>query len=176
MKEKKGQKKNLPEYIRIYTEYYPLIFNAAYAKTHNEHDAGDICQEVFLIFFEKFDEIENKKSWLFGTLRNVLLRHYERSSKAPADIDQLGESADIAYHNGSRNTRILIREAIESAGLTEEEQLLIDYITIAEYSYRNVGKILGMTKRQVGYKYATAVKKIIAYLQTRGINNIEDLL
>lgn len=163
-------------FTRIYAEYYLLIFNTLYSKTGNEFDARDICHEVFLILYEKLDEIKDVRKWLFGTLRFAALRYYEKKKKTPDDIDTIFDDCALTYVNGFRDARIIISSAIAEAGLTEEERLLVDYIAFNSYTYHHTGKIMGLTLRQVGYKYLLAVRKIMEALKKRGIENIEDLL
>lgn len=163
-------------FTRIYAEYYVLIFNSLYAKIGNESDVRDICQEVFLIMYEKLEEIQDPRRWLFGTLRNVTLRYYEKKRKSADDIDHVFDDISVTFVNGFRDTRIIIGDAMENAGLTEEERLLLDYIAVYGYSYARTGDIMGLSKRQVGYKYLGAAKKVLDELRKRGVERVEDLL
>ncbi len=147
-----------------------------YTKVGNKDNASDICQEVFLILYEKFEEVENVKKWLYGTLRNVVLRFYEKKSNSDVNIDKIFDDISLTFVNGFRESRIVINEAIENIELTDEESLILNYIAFSNYSYSNVSRIMGLTKRQVGYKYLGIVKKILKYLEGKGIRNIEDLL
>ena len=163
-------------YTDIYSDYYPYIYNTVYGKVSNEEDALDICQEIFIILYEKFDTIENYRKWLFGTMRNVVYRYYEKKSKTPVDIDTVFNDISLTYVNGFKDTRLIIEEAMENVDLNEEDFLIVDYIAFNNYSYTKTGEAMGLSKRQVGYKYLNAVKKILVYLESKGIKNIEDLL
>jgi len=163
-------------YTKVFTEYYPFVFNTVYAKIGNEHDAGDICQEVFLIFFEKFEEVENPRKWLFGTMKNVVKQFYGRRYKSDIDIDSIFDDDGLLYVNGFRDTRLIIREAVDNSEISEEERMLLDYIAFNGYSYSNAGMIMGLSKKQVFLRYSRAVKIILNYLADRGITNIEELL
>ncbi len=164
------------KFSEVYSEYYPLVFNAVYTKVGNRDDTDDICQEVFLIFYEKFNEIENARKWLFGTLRNVIFRYYERKSRSDIDIDKMFEDVGLTFVNGFRDARIIISEAIDNIEMSDEERIILDYIAFYNYSYSNVGRIMGLSKRQIGYKYLAVVKSILEYLRSQGIQDIEDLL
>lgn len=159
-----------------YNKYYPYIFKIDYSKTGDEQDSSDICQEVLLLYFKKFDEIENPRKWLYGTMKNILYQYYRRKQKSAIDIDALLEDSNLAYVNGFRNTRIIIQDAIDNAEINEEERLLIEYIALNGFSYTNTSNILGLTKKQVLFRYEKSVKKILSYFNEKGIKNIEDLL
>ena len=164
------------DYTEIYSQYYPYVFNTVFSKIGNEHDANDICQEIFIIFFEKYEQVDNPRKWLFGVMRNVLFRYYEKKSKVDVDIDTVFDDVSLTYVNGFRDTRIIIEEAIENIDLSEQERLILEYIAFNNYSYTNVGKIMGLSKRQVGYKYLGIVTKVTDYLKKKGITDIEELL
>jgi RNA polymerase sigma factor (sigma-70 family) len=163
-------------FTMLYADYYVLVFNALYAKIGNENDVRDICQEVFLIMYQKLDEIQEPRRWLFGTLRNATLRFYEKNRKSADDIDRIFDDVAMTFVNGFRDMRIIINDAIEDAGLSDEERLILEYIAIYGYSYARTGEIMGLSKRQVGYKYLAAAKKILAELHRRGVEHVEDLL
>ncbi len=167
----------------IYTEahnlYYPIVFGAVYTKVNNVDDARDICQEVFLIFYEKFGEIENHRKWLFGALRLAVFEFYRKRKKGEAlDIDEIFNDVSLTFVNGFRDARIIISEAFENIEnfQIEEDKILFDLVAFSNYSYSHVAEHLGLTKRKVEYRYRRIVEKILDYLKSKGIENIEDLL
>ncbi|MCP4133911.1 MAG: sigma-70 family RNA polymerase sigma factor [bacterium] len=176
MTQKTRNKTKREEFSQLYSQYYPLVFNTVYSKTGNRDDAYDISQEIFIIYYEKFEKIGDNRKWLFGVLRNVVLRHYSQKSNTTVDIDSIFEDVSLTFVNGFRDTRIIIEEAIENIEISEEDRTILEYIAYNNYSYTHVGSILGMTKRQVGYRYLAIVKKILEVLREKGIQNIEDLL
>ncbi|MDY6934665.1 MAG: sigma-70 family RNA polymerase sigma factor [Spirochaetota bacterium] len=152
MRKKSSKREN---FSRIYIEYYPLVFNAVYTKVGNRDDTSDICQDVFLIFYDKFEEIDNARKWLLGTMRNVIYRFYEKKAHSDIDIDNIDKMfADVnhTFTNGFRDTRIIINDAIENIDISEEERIILEYIAFYNYSYSTTGRIMGLSKRQVGYK------------------------
>lgn len=171
-----AKKAKREEYTLAFNKYYPLVFNIVLSKVGNEHDADDICQEIFLAFFEKFEEVENHRKWLFGTIRNIVIRHYEKKSKSDIDIENIMNDISFSYVNGFRDLRIMVNDAVNNVELDEEETMLIDYIAYNRYSYNNVSRIMGLTRKQVIYRYSRAVDRILRYLKEKGIHNIEDLL
>lgn len=157
--------------------YYPLVFSAVYTKVGNIDDANDICQEVFIRFFEKYDEVQNSRKWLFGTLRHVVFEYY-RKKKGDVNIDDVFTDISLTFVNGMRDIRIIISEAIENMDNfnDEDERTLFDLIAVQNYSYSETAKMMGMTKRMVQYRYKRIVDNILDYLKARGIKDFEDLL
>lgn len=163
------------EFTQAYMEYYPLLLSSLLTRINNAEEARDICQEVFIIFLEKFDTIQNKRAWLYGTLKNVVYKHYAKK-RPDVDIDQVFNDEGLAFVNGARDARIMIAEAIEQVECTEEDRILLDLIAIHDYSYGSVAEILGLTRRQVEYRYGQLSKSILEHLKSRGIKELAELL
>jgi RNA polymerase sigma factor (sigma-70 family) len=166
---------------KLYSDYYPMILNALYARVGNREDAEDICHEIFVNFYRKFDEVRDARSWLFGAMKYCISNYYrkgEGSDTGTIDIDNIEDDVHLAFENGARDTRIIIQEAIEDAEnfRDEKERILFDLIAINNYSYEQAAKHLGLTKRQANYKYQQVSRRILERLKGRGITRIEDLL
>lgn len=164
-------------FTEIYNGFYPLVFSAVYTKVENIDDTKDICQDVFIKFYEKFDDIEDHRKWLYGALRLAVFEFY-RKKKGNINIDDLFNDISLTFVNGFRNARIILSEAFDNIEnfSNENEKTLFDLIAVYNYSYTEAGKELGLTKRQVEYKYRSIVDRILDYLKKQGIENIGDLL
>jgi RNA polymerase sigma factor (sigma-70 family) len=166
---------SVDEFTQAYMDYYPLILSSILTKVGSPDEARDLCQEVFILFLKKYDTIQNKRAWLYGTLKNVVYQHYSKK-KADVDIEEVYNDEELAFTNGARDTRILISEAIEHVDCTEEDRILLDLIAIHDYTYGHVAEILGLSRRQVEYKYGQLAKSILEYLKSRGIKGLAELL
>ena len=93
-------------------------------------------------------------------------------------IDDILNGVSLTFVNGLKHARVIISEAIEKGEVFENDtdRTLFDLIAVYTYSYTEAGKELGLTKRQVEYKYTQIVMKIKDHLKKKGINNLEDLL
>ena len=169
-------KVNKDEYTELFGQYYQIVFNADYTKVGNRHDTEDICQEVFIALYNNLGKIENVKLWLFGTLRNIVLKYYRDKEPDKQDIDEIFGDISLTFVNGFRDARIMISAAIEDEIKDEDERQMIDLIAFHNYSYAHVAQLMGTTKRTVQYRYGHLVKRILENLKTRGVKNIEDLL
>lgn len=169
--------KERDKFTEIYNQYYPLVFSAIRTKIEDIDDANDIMQEVFIRFYNQIDEVENPRKWLYGTLRNTVFEFY-RKSKPDTNIDDVFSDMSLTFVNGFRDARIIIGEAFENMEHfnSDEEKSLFDLIAMHTFSYSQTAKQLGMTRRQVEYKYQQIVERILDYLKKQGIKGIDDLL
>lgn len=163
------------EFSQAYMEFYPLIYSSVLSRVGSQHDADDICQEIFIIMYDKFHEIENRRSWLYGTMKNVLMNHYRKNNKNVVSVDDC-DHAGMAFTNGARDIRILISQAMESIECTDEERTILEMVATFHFTYSRVGEILGLTRRRVEYRYSQMIKRIQDYLSSRGIKDITELL
>ncbi len=166
------------KFSEIYSDMYAVVYNAMYSKVRDSDLTADLAQEVFTRFYAKMDEVDNPRKWLFGTLRNVLLEHYRKNTVDTMDIDEIFFDENIGYVNGFRDTRIILQEAFEASEnyRDEKDRIVYELIAVKNYSHDEVARLLGITKRQVNYRYRCVVDRIVDYLRKKGVNRLEELL
>jgi RNA polymerase sigma factor (sigma-70 family) len=171
---------NTKEFRESYTRYYPLVFSILYSKLNKREDTEDICQEVFIKYYNNFETIENPRNWLITAMRFEINNYYRKkpNREDTVDIEDISESVYVAFENGFRDTRIILHEAIENMENfnDENEKVLFDLIALYDFTFREAAKYLGMTKSQVEYKYAVIEKRIVSYLQSKNIKGSDDLI
>lgn len=165
------------KFAEAYNDLYPAVFSAVYSKVGNIDDAEDLCQDLFIKMYSKLDEIDNKRKWIYGALKLEVMAYYRRKKPA-VDIDQVFDDAGLAFVNGFRDTRIIIQDAIEDMSNydTDADRVLFDLVAVRNFSYEEAGAQLGMTKRQVRYRYSLIVDRLVEHFKKRGIKSLEDLL
>jgi len=161
-----------------YDSHYSLIFSIILSKVDNFHDAEDLCQEVFIRFYEKIEEVESPRKWLLGCLRNVIFDYYKKKRHVEVDIDQLFDDVRMGYVNGFRDARITISGAIREVCGEEDadDASLFDLITIYHYSFAQASAHLGISYKQARYRYNRMADRVKDRLRENGIEKIEDLL
>jgi RNA polymerase sigma factor (sigma-70 family) len=164
------------EYTQIFTEYYHVVFNTIYTKVGNIQDSEDLSQEVFIALYSNLGKILNIRKWIFGTLRNIVLKYYRDRHPEGINIDDVFQDVSLTFVNGFRDLRILISDSIMKAAKDDIDNALIELIAFHNYSQSTAGRLLGLSKRQVQYRYTQIVKRVIQNLNEKGIRNIEDLL
>jgi RNA polymerase sigma factor (sigma-70 family) len=169
-------KKRRLEFTETYADYYQVVYGTIYSKISNADDTDDLTQEVFMHYYSKMYEIDNKRAWLFGTINNVLMNYYRRKKKFSSDEDIENYLSDVSmtFVNGFRDTRIIIDEAVNS--LSGPDRILFDLVAVQNLTYDMAASHLGFTKRQAEYRYSLIVKSIRVFLNEKGIANLEDLL
>lgn len=170
--------KNTRMFTDLYNEYYTIVFSVAYSKMKNVDTAQDLTQEVFTRFFLKLNEIDNHRRWLLSALKYVILEHYKKNTANDLDIEELYEDINLSFVNGFRDSRIIIEEALDNIDNFGDEKgkVIFDLVTVYRYTYKEVGAQLGITERQVRYKYTQIVSTLFDYFKSKGIKGLEDLL
>ena len=164
------------EFTEFYADYFQIVYGTIYSKISNVDDVDDLVQEVFMHFYARMDEIENRRSWLFGALNNVLSNYFRKKKKfsSEEDISNYLSDVSLTFVNGFRDTRIIIDDAVRL--LPEPDRIIFDLIAVQNLTYDMAARHLGLTRRQVEYRYSLIVKDIRNFLNAKGINTIEDLL
>jgi len=165
-------------FIENYDSYYSLVFSTVYSKISNFHDSEDICQEVFIRFYNKMDEIESPRKWLYGCLRNVVLDYYKEKRHTDIDIDTLFDDIGLGYVNGFRDTRMMLKNVMDEIFETEGDRdaALFEMIAVYNYSFAETAKHLNLGYKQTRYRYYNMASKLMDKLREKGIERIEDLL
>ncbi|MBS3910042.1 MAG: sigma-70 family RNA polymerase sigma factor [Actinobacteria bacterium] len=157
---------------RIYDLYFDKIFNYAYYKVGNRHEAEDIAEQVFLKALEKISGFEWRgapfSSWLFRIASNLVIDFYRAGKYEMVDISC---EEDSLYVGGCGPEESAMREhdraslvdAIKT--LTEEQQQVIIFRFILGMSNEEVAEVIG---KNVGAVKALRHRAINALGKTLG--------
>jgi RNA polymerase sigma-70 factor, ECF subfamily len=175
-----GNKKKRNSFTRAYNDYYPLVYNRVYKLCGKREDTEDICHEVFLLFYKKFEEIDEKRNWLMAVARNQTAMYYRKKKNKKSDIDIKEFENDITHSfvNGTKELRIILSDEIKNpANYSDEtEQTLFELIALLKYSYKEAAEQLGLSQRQIAYRYEKITKRIVDNLRVKGLKKVDDLL
>jgi RNA polymerase sigma factor (sigma-70 family) len=129
----------------IVTAYYQPLYRFGYSLAKNEHEAGDLTQQTFLIYAEKGHSLRDKskiKSWLFTTLYREFLRRRRKDSRIDNYEPELLESA-----GGSTEPEIqksmdghLAIEALHEVDAVYREPLILFYLK--DLAYKEIAEVL----------------------------------
>jgi RNA polymerase sigma factor (sigma-70 family) len=166
------------EFTEVYTGHYSRVYSAIYVRIDDAEIAGDLTQEVFTRFYEKFDEVATPSKWLMGTMRYVLLEYYRKKYRKDMELDDLFQDVAFTFVNGFREARIMIQDALEHEEnfMVDMDKVIFDLVAMKGFSYGEAGEHTGLTKRQVRYRYGLTIRNLQNYFRKQGIHNLEDLL
>ena len=166
----------------LYEKYRPLLFSLAYRMLGSVMDAEDIVQDAFITFNQlpNRDSIDNKKAYLSKMVTNRCLDLLRSSSKqrelyvGPWLPEPLIQS-QAEINDPSKN--YLQQESISTAYLLMLQQLSADQRAVFllreafQYSYQEIGEILGKSSANCRQIYHRA-KKSIHYEPDRAMLSI----
>lgn len=164
------------DFIDAYLDLYPAVYSSVCARVNDRDEAEDLCQEIFIIFYSKFESIDNRRSWLYSTTKNVLMNYYKKKrADASGDIEEMIDFG-LKFVNGFRDTRIIIEEAMMNIRCDDMERVILDLVAVHNYSYTRASEVTGLTVKQVRYRYGQVVTRLLHYMKNIGIREMDELL
>ena len=165
-------------FTKAFDENYAVMFHAIHAKVGGFEEAEEICQELFLRLYERMGEVANPKAWLYGALKLVVLEHYRKKGCRDGEAELVSEGADCSFVPAQQETALLLQEALEADGtfLSDLDRTLFELVAVDGYSYAEAARGLGISYRQARYGFECVSRRIVSYLKSKGISNLEEML
>jgi RNA polymerase sigma-70 factor (ECF subfamily) len=149
---------------------------------HNQEDAYDITQEVFIRVFKSMKEFREEASfstWIYRITKNACLDELrKRKNKATVSLDEDLETEDGAIKRQvedcspgpdalyeSMELRDIVRTAIEL--LSDEHKFVIILRDLQGFSYEEIAKVLECPEGTVKSRINRARKALKEILQRR---------
>ena len=153
------------DFERIYKLYYPKMFGFAKNYVLADEDAENIVQDVFLVLWEKKDELEI--TYLFTLVKNRclnFLRHKLIEEEYNIQMkEELGfklyalESLDYSYHSETELQEV-VKRALDA--LPERCREVFIKSRIEGLKYKEISEELGISINTVENQIVTALKKL----------------
>lgn len=159
---KAGNKEAFEElYIKLYTPLYRYTFS----KCQNEELTKDICQQVFLRFYEALDSYEPEKSplaYLFTIAKRLLINHKEKKTFETFDETLFETYSDDSVDVISETHIHLLAEAVNEYVplLSDTEQEVIRLYFFAELNYKEISETLEKEEVYIRKIKERALKKL----------------
>ncbi len=173
-------------FTELVEKYKQPVMNLVYRTLHDEAEAEDLAQTVFLQVYKSANRYESRakfSTWLFTIARNLCLNEIRRRSRHPADsLDQAHAEHDDQPRqqfedksNVAPPEKLLqgeLAQKIEEAlaGLPENQRTAILLCRQEELSYEEIAEILGCslsaTKSLIHRGRETLKEKLKPYLRT----------
>ena len=146
---------------KIYKLYYPKMF--AFAKNYisaNE-DVENIVQDVFLVLWEKKDELElscTLTTYLFTLRHKLIEEEYNAQMKEELGFKLYAlESMEYSYHS-EKELQEIIQRALDT--LPERCREVFIKSRIEGLKYKEISEELGISVNTVENHIVTALKKL----------------
>jgi len=148
----------------IYETYHSKVQNFIYSKVNDMYLAEDICSDVFIKVYEKYDRFDESKSslstWIFTIARNTLIDYY-RTRHVHEEVPE-----DMALDSNVEE-EVLNNEMLEglAAALERLDERERDLIILHYYSGLKLNEIAD--KLNISYSYVKILhKKALVELKT----------
>jgi len=129
----------------IVDEYYTALYRFAFSLAKNEHEAGDLTQQTFVIFARTGDSLQDPskvKSWLFTTLYREFLRIRKRGGRMDYQEAEILESQapPVAPDVATSHDATLAVEALQEIDEIYRAPLALFFLQ--DHSYKEISEIL----------------------------------
>ena len=157
-----------------YSVYYQQIYSYVKSKIKDSAIVDDLIQEIFIRYYNTFENAANKKSWLYGIAKNVLSNHHRKKRTEHLPDELISKKKSRLSADGNINY-IILQEAIESIKDCMDKTVF-EHIVFMGYSHNETGALLNYPQHSVKYRFHRALKQVRNYLHLKGIDEISDLL
>lgn len=159
----------------LWKQYEPRLRQLCSIKLQSMPDEiDDVISEVFLALCKKIDESglpDNPKTWLYGTLYNIIAKKYKDIYKKRERISDLTAIEDISSSNTDFVEEIEDRSFFEhlksicDKELREKEKTLLKYVFEDDMTTKEIAEILHISEfavRQRYHRLCEHLRKIVA--------------
>lgn len=179
MEKRRGEKEIL---VDIYEDFFPKIYNYIYYQINNNDVCDDLVSSVFMKVVKDIDKFDEQKSsfstWIYIIARNTVIDYY-RKAKRESDIEEYADSVrySFSFEDTYRVYTEEYRGSTEAliAILNEKERPVIYLRYFEGLSFTEIGSRLGKNSSTVRTLHERALKKMLKYLQGKGIR-YEDII
>ncbi|TKC65657.1 RNA polymerase sigma-70 factor [Pedobacter hiemivivus] len=151
-------------FTEIYNRYWGILYSHARRMLHNDEEAEDIIQEIFVSFLKKVNVLElknNLSGYLYQSVRNMIYNFIERDKNK----EKYMESLEQFIEQGEYQADYLIREKQfrglienEIASLPESMRKIFELSRNSHLSYLEIADQLGVTEGVVRNNISRALK------------------
>lgn len=156
---------------RFYRAYSKRLFGYLIRKTGDYYLSSDIMQESFTRLLRSYGPSEQKASLLFTIARNLFWDHLKNSKRnEPLQKGHPGISENPEKEFLIRESYLGVLAALEK--LDEDERDILSLAAGGDFSYREIGKIVGISEANVKIRVHRARAKLKEMFKEEGDHGI----
>jgi RNA polymerase sigma-70 factor (family 1) len=146
------------EFEAVYRNYWRLLYDYAFVKTHDQHVAEEIVQDLFASMWEKRDNlhISNLRSYLFTAVRNRVIDHYKQ--KIFLDLEAAEKSDESSYPFFLDELETALQKGI--TGLPDKTREIFLLNRFEGKTAQQISACLHMPVRTVEYHITQALRSL----------------
>lgn len=118
-------------FLRLYAEHEGALQTFVRSLVSSREEAAEVMQEVLVVLWQKFDQVEEFRPWAFGVARNMVLRHlraqkHDRHVFSEELVHQLADDASgmADRHAGHRE---VLEHCLNKLPATHRQLVLTAY-------------------------------------------------
>lgn len=169
---------NAERAVEVANLYYDDIYHFCFLRLKNEEDAADVTQEVFLLFQEKCDGLDDCiiRAWLYKVADNKIKEQFRKIAKREKELiygavfgSSISEDIFCEMEEDNKITPEELEEKkkIIFSSLNEKELELFELAYVKNMEYKEIAKALDIsvnTARTRAYRLRFKIKEKAAFL------------
>lgn len=156
----------------LLVKYEKPVYNAAYRMLHNEEDARDVTQTVFLKVFEHLDSYDPKYkffSWIYRIALNESVNCLKKQNRMDVqNREPASDSRGPDEETGSEQLESGMQAALMT--LKPEYRTVIILKHFVDCSYHEISQILDITEKKVKSRLYTGRQLLKEALDKSGLH------
>jgi RNA polymerase sigma factor (sigma-70 family) len=164
------------DFESFYKTLYSRVYKFFYYKSVNTADIEDLCNDSFLIFYDKYQakliNTEESSKILFGICKNIYRRWIQKIVKETNNVDlekfcdEISDEYEVfsqdKYEEKLEKQKILIKDAIEKLNPIVKEVMICRFVHF-------------MTRAETAVKIGIKEKDVHTY-QKRGVKYLRKII
>ncbi|MDE6299322.1 MAG: sigma-70 family RNA polymerase sigma factor [Muribaculaceae bacterium] len=146
------------EFETLYTQFFPPAMGLAMSILHEEDEARDVVQEVFVKIWESESLIENPRAFILRAVRNSCINRANMLDTREKIKRRL--SLDPDYDDTDMEERHRAVSTAVSELLTVRERQVVEKIYSEGMSYKQTAECFGVSVAAVNKNIVGALKKL----------------
>ncbi|RZT00161.1 RNA polymerase sigma factor [Aquimarina brevivitae] len=149
-----NKKKKSERFQKLIQDYKGIIYKVLQIYCKNAEDRKDVEQEILLQLWKSLDNYNDSykvSTWMYKIAMNVAISSYRKNSKTPKPLPAssiFSEKIEELNEEESPYKHILNHFIKE---LNEFDKALM-LLYLEDYSYKEIGELIGITETNVGSK------------------------